>query len=219
MDSTSLPTDEELAQAIASRICHDLVSPVGALANGADLLGAFGPSKDGEEVRMIAQSAERAAALLDFFRLAFGAAPPDAAMVARNTAADTLSRMLASTRITVDVCDVAGGPLPRANARLVALMALSARTVLGMRGGISVQFGTGAPPISVSAAGEVDATRHAELADRLAGGTGRIEPSRVEFALLPGAARQIGAVLRIETSGDSTGLGAPGGLTLHAEPA
>lgn len=66
--------DLDLAALISSRICHDVISPVGAIANGLEVLD----EEDDEEVRdyamdLIRRSAEQASAKLQFARLAFGA--------------------------------------------------------------------------------------------------------------------------------------------------
>jgi len=65
----------ELASLLCSRLCHDLMSPVGALNNGIELLS----DEDDPEMRekcleLLADSARASANKLKFFRLAFGAA-------------------------------------------------------------------------------------------------------------------------------------------------
>ena len=64
----------ELAALVASRVCHDIISPVGAIVNGLEVLEE---EKD-ESMREFAQdlvqkSARQASAKLQFSRLAFGA--------------------------------------------------------------------------------------------------------------------------------------------------
>jgi histidine phosphotransferase ChpT len=65
----------ELASLMCSRLCHDLLSPVGALSNGLELLAE---EKDPEMrqrcFELLEQSARTSADKLKFFRLAFGAA-------------------------------------------------------------------------------------------------------------------------------------------------
>lgn len=65
----------DLAALFCSRLCHDLLSPVGAMANGLELL----VDEQDESMRvqvmgLLADSAQATAAKLKFFRLAFGAA-------------------------------------------------------------------------------------------------------------------------------------------------
>ncbi|SHG27444.1 histidine phosphotransferase family protein [Cognatishimia maritima] len=60
-----------LHELVAARICHDLISPVGACVNGAELLSLGGGA---EETALIAQSAQDASAKLQLLRVTFGPA-------------------------------------------------------------------------------------------------------------------------------------------------
>ncbi|MDD9901830.1 MAG: histidine phosphotransferase family protein [Alphaproteobacteria bacterium] len=62
---------------IASRICHDLVSPVGAISNGVELMQELGEDAGAEAVKLIATSAHQASFRLKAFRLSYGAAGTD----------------------------------------------------------------------------------------------------------------------------------------------
>ncbi|MEP2717169.1 histidine phosphotransferase family protein [Pseudophaeobacter sp.] len=62
-----------LAALIGSRICHDLISPVGAINNGLELLAMSG-AMAGPELELISDSVLNANARIRFFRVAFGAA-------------------------------------------------------------------------------------------------------------------------------------------------
>ena len=65
----------ELASLLCSRLCHDLLSPVGALSNGLELLAdETDPEMRDRCVELLEQSARTSADKLKFFRLAFGAA-------------------------------------------------------------------------------------------------------------------------------------------------
>src|SRR5213595_521135 len=65
----------DLAALLCSRVCHDLISPVGAVVNGLEVLEE---DKDEETkvfaLELIKKSAQQASARLQFCRLAFGAA-------------------------------------------------------------------------------------------------------------------------------------------------
>lgn len=65
----------DLAALIGSRICHDLISPVGAIGNGLELLNMSGAA--GPELALIGESVDNANARIRFFRIAFGLASPD----------------------------------------------------------------------------------------------------------------------------------------------
>ena len=65
----------ELAALLCSKVCHDLISPVGALNNGLEVLSEETDEEmKGFALDLIGSSAEQAAAKLQFARLAFGAA-------------------------------------------------------------------------------------------------------------------------------------------------
>src|SRR5215472_1076515 len=73
----------DLAALLCSRVCHDLISPTGAIVNGLEVL----EEKDSDEetrtfaLELIKKSARTASARLQFCRLAFGAAGSSAAQI------------------------------------------------------------------------------------------------------------------------------------------
>ena len=62
----------DLAALLCSKVCHDIISPVGAINNGLELLEEGGADEDA--MNLIKQSARTASARLQFARIAFGAA-------------------------------------------------------------------------------------------------------------------------------------------------
>jgi len=64
--------DMRVAELLCSRLCHDLVGPVGAVNHGMELIEDEHSPVLGEAVQMIGQSAQQAANRLEFFRVAFG---------------------------------------------------------------------------------------------------------------------------------------------------
>lgn len=65
----------DLAALLCSRVCHDVISPVGAIANGLELLDEDGdPETSAIAMDLIKSSAKNASAKLQFARIAFGAA-------------------------------------------------------------------------------------------------------------------------------------------------
>ena len=65
----------EFASLLCSRLCHDLLSPVGALNNGIELLAdEHDPEMRARCLELLGESARASANKLKFFRLAFGAA-------------------------------------------------------------------------------------------------------------------------------------------------
>ncbi len=68
-------SSSDLASLLCSRLCHDMLSPVGALSNGLELLAEEkDPEMRARCFELLEQSARTSANKLKFFRLAFGAA-------------------------------------------------------------------------------------------------------------------------------------------------
>src|SRR5580765_555234 len=86
------PDTLELAALLCSRVCHDLISPVGAIVNGLEVLDD-NPKPDDREfaLNLIRKSAKTASAKLQFCRLAFGAAGSAGAQIDTGDA-ETMAR-------------------------------------------------------------------------------------------------------------------------------
>lgn len=190
--------DTDLAAALASRICHDLVSPVGAVVNGVDLLREMGPEDWSDAVGMVGQSAARASVLLQLYRLAFGAAAADAQPVARRALRELASVLGQPPRVALE-WNGSGPAMPRREARLSALLLLCARSALGMRGVIHMTMAEAATcPMTVTVEAEAFA-QGAEAVELLT--APRLEepsPRTVEFVLAREAAAALGVALRVE---------------------
>jgi histidine phosphotransferase ChpT len=130
--TTASLTPLDLAALLCSRVCHDVISPVGAIVNGLEVLDG----EQDEEMRAVAmelikKSAISASARLQFCRLAFGAAGSfgasidtgDAEKVARNIFANDRTilqwvgrQRLASrnsVKLLLNMCLIAAGSVPR----------------------------------------------------------------------------------------------------------
>jgi histidine phosphotransferase ChpT len=76
------PDTLELAALLCSRVCHDLISPVGAIVNGLEVLDDNPKPEDRDfALDLIRKSAKTASARLQFCRLAFGAAGSSGAQI------------------------------------------------------------------------------------------------------------------------------------------
>lgn len=64
--------DTKLAEMIATRLCHDLTGPIGAVNNGAEFLDEEGFDMQNEAVQLIVNSAHEAVNRLQFYRQAYG---------------------------------------------------------------------------------------------------------------------------------------------------
>ncbi len=186
--------DIRLAASVSSRICHDLVSPVGAVVNGVDLVREMGAADHTEAIGMIGQSAERASALLQLYRVAFGMAEAEAQGVARGALAEQAAVLFAPPRIILEWQGRQGPPLPRREARLLTLLLLCGRAILGVRGSILLRTPPrSAMPLSLEVTTE-NLSSSADLLPLLEtgiDGEDSVTPRAVEFILAHDAAREL----------------------------
>ncbi len=126
--------NRNLGALIGSRICHDLISPVGAISNGLELLGLAG-APDGPEMALVADSAANANARLCFFRVAFGLSSDGQSMPERE-----ISGILAGVYTAKTRCDwKVRGALPRNVAQAVFLGILCAEQAIPFGGEIRIE--------------------------------------------------------------------------------
>lgn len=125
----------ELASLLASRLCHDLLSPVGAMSNGLELLAE---EKDPEMrkrcMELLEQSAKTSADKLKFFRLAFGAAGGFGELVPVEEPRALIDALVSTNgRITVN-WSLGAPSLPKAAVKVLLNLALIGIDAL-VRGG------------------------------------------------------------------------------------
>lgn len=126
---------DDLATLVGSRICHDLISPIGAIGNGVELLeltsGAASP-----EISLISDSVQNANARIRFFRIAFGTAKDDQ-IVSRKDVLSILEATARGGRLTYYW--QADGDHQRTNVRIAFLLLLCFETAMPIGGDVSVQ--------------------------------------------------------------------------------
>lgn len=105
---------------IASRICHDLVSPLGAIGNGLELMGLAGVTT-GPEMALVTASATQALARVRLFRLAFGQAEADQVTRAEELR-DILGTVHEGGRIALALQITGNLPRPTAQILLLGLL-------------------------------------------------------------------------------------------------
>lgn len=135
--------DLDLAALLSSRICHDVISPVGAISNGLEVLD----EENDEKVRayaldLIRKSADQASAKLQFARLAFGAGGSAGAEIGLASAAEIAGGILDPSKhqlIWQADCD----SLPKDKVKLLLNLIAIAVTTLPRGGTISVTISGG----------------------------------------------------------------------------
>jgi histidine phosphotransferase ChpT len=146
----------ELASLLCSKLCHDMLSPVGALTNGLELLAdERDPEMRKRCFELLEQSAKISADKLKFFRLAFGAAGGFGEMVPVAEARTLVDALVGNNgRIEVNWA-LASETLPKPAVKTMLNLALIAIESL-VRGGtldIGAELRDGASEIVVRAAG------------------------------------------------------------------
>ncbi|WP_160316342.1 histidine phosphotransferase family protein [Roseovarius tolerans] len=141
--------DPALSALIGSRICHDLASPLGAIANGLELLSLSGLGKSAE-LTLIQDSLRGAVATLDLSRLAFGRAEPGDMLDAHDLHGTLAAYYANRPRMALDW--QVTGPISRLHAQIIVLLCLGVERALPRGGQLRA---TGAHPrIEVSALGD-----------------------------------------------------------------
>ena len=125
----------DFASLLCSRLCHDLLSPVGALNNGLELLGDENDADMRERVfQLLSESARASANKLKFFRLAFGAAGGFGEQVDSREAKTAIEGLLADNARTTFNWWVEAETLPKTALKVMLNLALIASEAL-VRGG------------------------------------------------------------------------------------
>jgi histidine phosphotransferase ChpT len=171
----------DLSALIASRICHDLISPIGAIGNGVELLTMEAGGSSRPEFALIADSVANANARIRFFRICFGAAKGEQRL-ARTEVLSILTDLGRSGRISYGWTSQAD--LSRREVRLVFLLLQCLESALAYGGKVEVtQDGPGWVIRAEAPRMKIDAALWEMLID--AHPTAVVEAGHVHFALVP----------------------------------
>lgn len=190
----------DLAALIGSRICHDLISPIGAIGNGVELLLMDGGTRS-PELALVSESVFNANARIRFFRVAFGASSRDQ-RIARHEVMAILTDIGRGGRLVYDWSTPAD--LARNEVKLALLAALCLETAMAYGGRITVvapEAADGPGPWTIRGEAtklRLDPTLWSVLAAPRA--PVEIAPGQVHFALAPEEARRQGRRLVTEMS-------------------
>ena len=138
-----------LVSMLSSRICHDLVGPIGALGNGVEYLsGRVDDSTRDHAARVIADSVRQAAARLQFYRAAFGVGGSISDSVRLSELRDMTAALMDGGRVQLDwepgEDEIARGPMRiLMNLILIGVEALPRGGVL--RAGLVAREGATSP--------------------------------------------------------------------------
>lgn len=175
-----MPESEiDLASLLCSRLCHDLLSPVGAMNNGLELLAdEHDPEMKQRCMDLLAESAKSAADKLKFFRLAFGAAGGFGSEVDPAEAKAVIEPLVTSSGRTTLEWAVPAGLMPKRAIKILLNLVLLANDAL-VRGGtlfVGAEIRDGEQEIVIRANGP-KIVMDAAIRETLTGG---LDPSMVD---------------------------------------
>ena len=202
----------DLASLLCSRLCHDMLSPVGALSNGLELLAdETDPEMRQRCFELLEQSAKISADKLKFFRLAFGAAGGFGDVIPVAEARALIDALVGNNeRITVNWALVSDA-LPKAGVKTLLNFALIGIDSL-VRGGtleIGAELREGGTEIVVRASGTKIAF-DADIGRALDGSLpeGELSSRTAPAAMLHQLAESLGGKLQYAVTDEALTMGA-----------
>lgn len=197
---TSVPANEPdaltLSALISSRLCHDLVNPVGALSSGLEVLAD--PSMDDgmkeAALDLIKSSASKSVALLKYARLAYGASGGLGAELPYEEARHVLEGIVAWTKAKLD-WRVAPGQAPKDEVKALLVMGLTAADCVPRGGQVVIEGGRGDYAIRVTGERVI---LQKDLVDALDGTAEDLKPKFSPHYIAGIAARRAGGEIGVE---------------------
>ena len=193
----------DLAALLCSRVCHDLISPVGAIVNGLEV---FEENKDEETktfaLDLIKKSANQASAKLQFCRLAFGAAGSAGAQIDLGDAERVARGLLADDKTSI-TWNLPRELLAKNRVKLLLNMLLIGTGAIPRGGTLTVDPAEGSAGFRISAAG-LNARLTETTATLLAGNpTQAVDAHAIQPVYTGILARDCGLTLSAMPEGDA----------------
>lgn len=199
-----------LAALIGSRICHDLINPIGAISNGLELVAMGSPRSTSPEMTLIRQSCDNATARIQFFRIAFGTGE-DRRSVPLATARNTLTEYYVGSRIRPDW--ETDRDLGRDVVQIGYLAVLCLESALLQGGDIRVTVtGQSVIAFGFGAVVQQDAALWSRLETADGGCARSLRPAHVQFALLAQLCAARGRMPGVSFQADQARMEIPLGL-------
>ena len=154
--NTAVSIDLRVCELLNSRLCHDLISPIGAVTNGIELIEEEGGRLAADALDLAGRSARQASRLLQFYRIAFGLGGSFTGSRLAEVR-DLAEGYLSGSRHRLDWPGDSEQPLPSGLGKLILNMVLLACDCLprGGRIGVATQAADGWTAAAVTAEGDV----------------------------------------------------------------
>ncbi|TCT13389.1 histidine phosphotransferase ChpT [Tepidamorphus gemmatus] len=197
----AVPSDLELGALMCSRLCHDIISPVGAIANGFEVLD---DEKD-ESMRQMAldiirNNADKASARLQFARLAFGAMGAAGDRFPLEDARRLTENLYKGEKARIQ-WDLPPAALPKDQVKLLVNLVMVAVATIPRGGEVSVGMAADGDRVTFSLAATGINASIPETARQVFGGRvphGRLDAHSIQPYYTYRLARSIGMDVRLE---------------------
>lgn len=200
----SKTVDISMLELLSSKICHDLISPIGAVNNGLELLTDMGPSAGPEATELIAYSAAQASAKLQAFRMAYGAGGSDSSIKPEDVHKAIEQVVSADKKITQSWdphADFGAPKNKRGFCKILACTLLLAMEALP-KGGTLAVYGDGAKTVVKATGVNAGFRGHAAEALGLSLAQDRLEPQDVHARMTGLMATHYDFTVAVGQSGD-----------------
>jgi histidine phosphotransferase ChpT len=188
----------DLTALLGSRICHDLISPIGAIGNGVELLMLDGMGSS-PELALIVDSVANANARIRFFRVAFGSPGSSEQRISRSEVTAILTDLTRGGRLTLNW--QSPDDLSRREVKLAFLAQQCLESAMPHGGTLDIQRGDTRWTLRAEAARlRIDSALWEYLSNPAA--QADIGPGQVQFALLRDEIARQHRRLTVEISDD-----------------
>jgi histidine phosphotransferase ChpT len=199
--------DVELVGLICSRLCHDLISPVGAVYNGIEVLtDDDDPNMRESAIELMTDSAMLAIDRLKYYRLAFGGSGGPGIGIGMSEAREALKGFLAGGRVEIVWSDQYATPdleLPKSSVKLLLNLAAVAAEALLRGGTLTVEIDVSEHRHELRLIGEGERVSLDDANIQVLGGEHvefEISPKLAPAALAGQIVRESGGKIAAETS-------------------
>jgi histidine phosphotransferase ChpT len=194
----SMLVEMRVVELLNARLCHELVSPVGAINNGVELLGEEDPDFVRDAIQLIGQSARKASQRLQFYRFAYGTNVSAGAGGAPTSGRELSLGLFEETKLRCD-WQAGAATLPSDWQRLACNMLVLAGDALPRGGSVVVRpLRAGVSGIEVVAEGEsVNITPEMRAALEPAAAVDELTSRTIQAYFAARLASQLGAVLAL----------------------
>jgi histidine phosphotransferase ChpT len=191
-------TEIEFAALMVSRVCHDLVGPLGAVVNGMEVLeDERDPAMRADAIKLVTMSADQALARIQFMRIAFGAAGSAGAELDLGEIGRLVTGLLEGGKVTL-TWNVPRLYWPKDWAKLLMNATLLGADCLPRGGMVTVETGPEGQPPSFHIRAEGTNARVTEDVDRaIKGEAQNVDARHVQPFLTYKLSRTVNAALSL----------------------